>query len=573
MLKAKYPLQAPHPKALSFSAGDRFLPLHSPNKEKEWWLVLSKDAEVGYIPMNYVLYLPATTADITGFLQRGSDRLASSSLSDDQQAVQRRRLAQLAQRYRARDTAGDQLYRLEEPAARPVSSLSLFPDDESSTTEHVQTNGDDREATPVPEPEREPEPERPLPAAFGRSLVDLVRQHTSASHQACQATVQALMGALKQAAPSVQPVADQVLSQLSSADRDAAELLSSPDGRRLRVILEEMTSCADDQQQRSWQLHCDEPAIIEYLQELSTILTNADPCVSRRALESDQMSGVLALARLYQMEPRWLIRQPLTQALGLACGLHRDCISLLLSSVLPSELARDMQSSVTDDIRLSHSALLLSMILCMGEKLPHCHMEMLGAGFVSFLLETLERPPPEVSDDTADLLLTVLLALNLQYGSPTENQLLAALRQRDCARVFTEKVMLLFNREEDPVRVFDHEPAPAHSVVKLMVDLFSEPASTRLFYTNDVRVLVDIVVRNLADLSPGDPRRHEYLRLCGRLLASEGYSEYGHRCADILICLRRIATEGEMDGDETQPRDRQLATTTLALHGEMLEAL
>ena len=71
-----------------------------------------------------------------------------------------------------------------------------------------------------------------------------------------------------------QPVADQVLSQLSSAERDAAELLSSPDGRRLRVILEEMTSCADDQQQRSWQLHTDEPAIIEYLQELSTILVS-----------------------------------------------------------------------------------------------------------------------------------------------------------------------------------------------------------------------------------------------------------------------------------------------------------
>ena len=57
------------------------------------------------------------------------------------------------------------------------------------------------------------------------------------------------------------------------------------------------------------------------------------------------------------------------------------------------------------------------------------------------------------------------------------------------------------------MRVFDHEPAPAHSVVKLMVDLFSDPAIARLFYTNDVRVLVDIVARNLADLSPGDPVR------------------------------------------------------------------
>ena len=73
--------------------------------------------------------------------------------------------------------------------------------------------------------------------------------------------------------------------------------------------------------------------------------------------------------------------------------------------------------------------------------------EMLGGEFVSFLLETLEHPPVDVSDDTGDLLLTVLLALNLQYSLPADNLLLLTLRQRDSARVFTEKVMLLFNRE------------------------------------------------------------------------------------------------------------------------------
>ena len=72
---------------------------------------------------------------------------------------------------------------------------------------------------------------------------------------------------------------------------------------------------------------------------------------------------------------------------------------------------------------------------------------MLGGGFVSFLLDTLEEPPPDVSEDTGDLLLTVLLALNLQYCLPAENQLLQSLTQRGSARVFTEKVMLLFNRE------------------------------------------------------------------------------------------------------------------------------
>ena len=71
-----------------------------------------------------------------------------------------------------------------------------------------------------------------------------------------------------------QPVADQVLSQLTTAERDSAELLSCPDGRRLCVILEEMISCVEDGQQRSWHLHCDEPAIVEYLQELSALLVS-----------------------------------------------------------------------------------------------------------------------------------------------------------------------------------------------------------------------------------------------------------------------------------------------------------
>ncbi|XP_037088949.1 NCK-interacting protein with SH3 domain-like [Pollicipes pollicipes] len=572
MLKAQYPLQAPHPKALSFSAGDRFLPLHSPNRDKEWWLVLSKEAEVGYIPMNYAAFLPATTRDITQFLHTAGERLSAGRLPADQRATQLKRLNQLAERYRARDGSGERLFRLEEPAARPVSSLSLFPEGEPS--EH-ETNGDCRDQTPTPTPEPEPEPEPEpavtLPAAFSRGLVDLVRQHTAASHQASQTAVQAVLTALRDVAPAVKPVAELALQQLSCAERDAAALLDSPDGRRLRLVLDEMTACVNDQQQRSWRLHDDEPAIIEYLQELGTILTDADPAVSRGVLEADQMAAVLSLAQLFQMEPRWIIRRPLTHALGLCCGLHRQAVSLLLSSVLPSELARDMQSSVTDDIRLSHSALLLAMILSMGEKLPHCHTEMLGIEFVTFLLSTLEQPPADVSDDTVDLLLTDLLALNLQYELPADNQLLLALRQRSNARVFTEKVMLLFNREEDPVRVFDHEPAPAHSVVKLMVDLFSEPATSQLFYTNDVRVLLDIVARNLADLSPGDARRHEYLRLCERLLSSAGYAEHRHRAADLHRCLRRIAAEDELEGDPTQPRDRQLAATALALHADLFQ--
>lgn len=57
---------------------------------------------------------------------------------------------------------------------------------------------------------------------------------------------------------------------------------------------------------------------------------------------------------------------------------------------------------------------------------------------------------------------------------------------------------------EDPIRIFDHEPAPPHSVLKLFVDVFSKETTANLFYTNDVKVLIDIVVRNITDLSAGD---------------------------------------------------------------------
>lgn len=57
---------------------------------------------------------------------------------------------------------------------------------------------------------------------------------------------------------------------------------------------------------------------------------------------------------------------------------------------------------------------------------------------------------------------------------------------------------------EDPVRIFDHEPAPPHSVLKLFIDLFESEVTASLFYTNDIKVLIDIVLRQLFDIPPGD---------------------------------------------------------------------
>ena len=55
--------------------------------------------------------------------------------------------------------------------------------------------------------------------------------------------------------------------------------------------------------------------------------------------------------------------------------------------------------------------------------------------------------------------------------------------------------------------MFEHEPQPPDSLLKFLGDLYSTRSTAGLLYTNDAHVLIDIVLRQLTDLSPGDKVR------------------------------------------------------------------
>lgn len=54
------------------------------------------------------------------------------------------------------------------------------------------------------------------------------------------------------------------------------------------------------------------------------------------------------------------------------------------------------------------------------------------------------------------------------------------------------------------MRIFKHEPQPPHSILKFLQDVFASPTTAAIFYHTDMMVLIDITVRHIADLSPGD---------------------------------------------------------------------
>ena len=56
---------------------------------------------------------------------------------------------------------------------------------------------------------------------------------------------------------------------------------------------------------------------------------------------------------------------------------------------------------------------------------------------------------------------------------------------------------------EDPCRVIPNDEQMS-SVLKFAIDLYSLEATAQLIYTNDVKVLIDITIRQLTDLSDTD---------------------------------------------------------------------
>ncbi|XP_043270759.1 NCK-interacting protein with SH3 domain isoform X2 [Venturia canescens] len=389
-------------------------------------------------------------------------------------------------------------------------------------------------------------------------LLDEVRRNTQLSYEMSKIAVQVVVSELQQLFPNgMSQYFDAVLQQLQTPmPSSKLRIEETYDANRLKIIFTELTSCKEDAQQRSWMLYEDEAIIVEYIKELTSILTNADATVTRHALRQDQYNGISTLIQYYQMEARWTIRQLLLQSFGVMCSLDPVALTIMLNSILPMELARDMRSNPRNVPKLNYSSLLLTMIFSMGEPMPVTHLEQLGPEFISFLLELIENPPDtDLEEQIPDLFLNLILSYNLQFTA-SENIVLKALRETTSAKTFTQKILFLLNREEDPVRIFDHEPAPPQSVLKLFVDLFGNDFTASMFYTNDIKVLIDIVLRQLFDIPPGDKRRH-YLELCRRVLRTPGYDEHRHRSEDLLKCFTRIFCEEtpESQGDQHLVRE------------------
>ncbi|KAJ4291514.1 pre-rRNA processing [Collariella sp. IMI 366227] len=141
-------------------------------------------------------------------------------------------------------------------------------------------------------------------------------------------------------------------------------------------------------------------------------------------------------------------------------------------------------------------------------------------GFVVYLFELIEA----LSDDASDPY-HYPLVLNEQYmvaatsaatdpnplSQPITNRVVKILSIHGPSfRTFGENIILLLNRET--------ETALQLLILKLLYLLFTTSATYEYFYTNDLRVLLDVIIRNLLDLPPeSNTLRYTYLRILSLL--------------------------------------------------------
>lgn len=233
------------------------------------------------------------------------------------------------------------------------------------------------------------------------------------------------------------------------------------------------------------------------------------------------------------------------------------------------ELIQSHGSNESDMDRDLHR-LLLELLYAMSrlQRLTFEDLLSVKDEFVLYLFGIIENLSDDVEDPYHYPIIKVLLVLNEQYmvmsatGAPLTNRVVKMLSSHGNEyKTFGENLILLLNRES--------ETSSQLLILKMLYLIFSSHTTAEYFYTNDLHVLLDVILRNLLDL-PGplednsggkmsEMLRHTYLRVLHVLLAHSQVKRPGqaYKRDEVRKILRLIGsnydTETNGGGEKERP--------------------
>lgn len=422
-------------------------------------------------------------------------------------------------------------------------------------------------------------------------LIESVRVSSDLNHNKCKKTIDVILSTLIDAYPQWSDELHQLLCALheSSAVTPATNhhWLNSSDMSKLQKIFATLLSVSSNEQQRSWPIHQDEEIIHGLLVDLHKLLIDANPLMTRELIASNDFDHVTMLTTYFQMETRRSIRLQLMRVMIQMIKLENRCISevFLSHSGVPASLADELKCHLYDDERWSLAAKLLTLVFATGHKPPITIYEHINEKFATFLMAVVEcdfeqlllmGPPAQANASTlsnarpsssagratplgppcelpsTELSIPLVLALNLHLQSSFDhNFILTVLAKKQTCSQLTENLVSSLNWEEDPT--FDSTILSSASfaedrknaVHKLLIEILTYKQTASLFYLNDTRVLMDIIISHLNNLEPQVAKeRIACLEIAQQVLKNTSYLEDPpNKMADLLACLNGIIAE------------------------------
>lgn len=210
----------------------------------------------------------------------------------------------------------------------------------------------------------------------------------------------------------------------------------------------------------------------------------------------------------------------------------------------------------------THALELLHHVLC-AVRLRPSDLRGLTVHFVDHLFDTMELAQQDQEDEYCMRLMRVVLALHEQcLVQDPSSSLLGTIRRRlHTSKTFGEILVFRLNRTSSATL----SGCLFHFLtLKLLADVFAQRETASYFYTNDLRVLVDIFLRELANLAEAyELLRQAYLCVFRALLTQTQLCSEPYKRADVQLLLTHMV--GGAQWHDVSP-------VTLALANDCLES-
>ncbi|CAF1278984.1 unnamed protein product [Adineta steineri] len=374
-------------------------------------------------------------------------------------------------------------------------------------------------------------------------MISLIHSTTHSSYVTCSQLSSKLISYLSQIRFN-----DNQWNDLEKAVERFDQSDDHPDLRRFRQLIETISTCSNDCEERNYTLGRDANALFEsicQLQELLQSHVNLNCTLLSKVIQQKDIRLLLAdLMNLTGMNVGHQIHGILCNIVHLLCQIDQMfSISNVIDHPIVSNCIRIIQTSINNICENTKSTVisalrLLTDLLLTNEPFPvHSYGQLSNCVFLKSIFDLIENNGED--DELVLTLIKFILSLNLRFDYPHENPImltLVAVNEQISCRELIERLILLFNRSVDPI-----ECKTMNSVIKFFKDLFGDGGTTSdaLLFDSDRRLIVEIISRELADRSITDERTTEYLFLLELIFRSRSItSETCTRIDDLQTSFR-----------------------------------